>query len=430
MELSKRLARLGLRRGVASLARGRQDSAIPPPSRRTCPEVERRGSAIEELVAGEVVETELGACFRAEESFSLDYVHGSLSGLSPGTGSLASLLGQSPQAAAGLARNEQLSALDFQQAAFLDTETTGLAGGTGTYVFLVGVGYFSNAAFHVAQFFMRGLEEEQAMLRMLAGFLDRFRAVVSFNGQAFDLPLLRTRFTLAHMAPCLTDLPHFDLLFPARRLWRARLDSCALSALEADILGVYRGSSDVPSWQIPALYTDYLRTGDAQEMARVFYHNQQDVLSLVVLAGHMCQLFSDPWAALPCAADLYSLGRIYESLALIGEAERAYRAALGGSLPQELHDHTLRCLSFLLKRQERREEAAELWWKAVADGRQLYPYVELAKHYEWHAKDWARAAEVTRRALDQLEIAPPGPQRRRAQAELRYRLARLERKMG
>jgi len=405
VELSERLARLGLRRGIVS---------IPPPS--------PRGPPVEELVAGEVVETEVGACFRAEQSFPLDYVHGSLC--------LALLLGQSPRAAAGLARDERLGNLDFQQAAFLDTETTGLAGGTGTYVFMVGVGYFTDGAFHLVQFFMRGLEEERAMLQVLAGFLDRFRAVVSFNGRGFDLPLLRTRFTLARMAPRLTDLPHFDLLFPARRLWRARLDSCALSALEGEILGVDRNSSDVPSWRIPALYADYLRTGDGQEMACVFYHNQQDVLSLVVLAGYMCQFFTDPWTAPPVyAADLYSLGRIYESLALVARAERAYRAALEGSLPQELHDHALRRLSFLLKRQERREEASKLWWKAVADGRQLYPYVELAKHCEWHVRDWTRAAEVSRWALDRLETTPPGPQRRRAQAELRHRLARLERKI-
>lgn len=405
MELSERLARLGLRRGAA---------LISPPS--------RRGPAVEELVAGKVVETEVGACFWAQEYFPLDYMHGSLS--------LASLLGQSPRAAAGLARDERLGDLDFQQVAFLDTETTGLVGGTGTYVFLVGIGHFTDTAFHMAQFFMRGLEEEWAMLQAVAEFLGRFRAVVSFNGRAFDVPLLRTRFTLARMAPGLTDLPHFDLLFPARRLWRARLDSCALSTLEAEILGVYRDNSDVPSWQIPALYADYLRTGDAQEIARVFYHNQQDVLSLVVLAGHMCQLFTDPWASHPVAvADLYSVGRIYESLALLEEAERAYWAALDGPLSQELHDHALRRLSFLLKRQERREEAAELWWQVMGDGRHLYPYVELAKHYEWQVKDWARAEEVTRWALDWLETTPPGLQRRRAQAELRHRLARLERKL-
>jgi len=406
VELSERLARLGLRRGAA---------AIPLPT--------RRGPAIEEVVAGEVAETEVGECFRAEESFPLEYVHGSLS--------LALLLGQSPQAAAGLGRDERLRDIDFQRAAFLDTETTGLVGGTGTYVFLVGVGCFTDAGFRVAQFFMRGVEEERAMLHLLASFLDQFEGVVSFNGRAFDVPLLRTRFTLARMTSRVAELPHFDLLFPARRLWQARLDSCALSALESEILGLRRSVSDVPSWQIPALYADYLRTGDSREMARVFYHNQQDILSLVALAGYMCQLFTDPWAeSAVCATDLYSLGRIYESLALFERAEGAYRAVPEGSVPQEIADQAVRRLSFLLKRQERREEAAQLWSRAVVEGRQLYAYVELAKDYEWRVKDCAQAAEVTRQALNCLETAPPGPQRRRAQAELRHRLARLERKMG
>jgi tetratricopeptide (TPR) repeat protein len=298
-------------------------------------------------------------------------------------------------------------------------------------VFMVGLGYFEAGAFHVAQFFMRGLEEEAAMLQTLAGTLGRFAGLVSFNGRSFDLPLLQTRFTLARMAPALGELPHFDLLFPARRLWRARLASCALSALETEILGVRRSYADVPSWQIPAMYADYLRYGDAQEMVRVFYHNQQDVLSMVALASHMCQLFTDPWGTpAPCAADLYSLGRLYESLSLAGEAERAYRGAIEEPASHTVHDHAMRHLSFLLKRQEQWEEAARLWWRVVADGRQLYPYVELAKYYEWQMKDYARALAVTCQALDRLRALRPGPRRRRIQGELEHRQSRLERKLA
>jgi uncharacterized protein YprB with RNaseH-like and TPR domain len=409
VELSERLARLGLRRGAASLP-------APAPPR-------RRGPAIDELVAGEVVATEAGACFRAEASFPLSHAHGDHA--------LASLLGQSAQAAAGLARDAQLADLDFRQAVFLDTETTGLARGTGTYVFMVGLGYFERDAFHLAQFFMRGLEEEGAMLQALAMALDRFGGVVSFNGRSFDMPLLRTRFTLARMAPAIAERPHFDLLYPARRLWRARLESCALTALEAEILGVRRDYADVPSWQIPAMYADYLRYGDAREMARVFYHNQQDVLSMVVLASHMCQLFTDPWGMpAPCAADLYSLGRLYESLSLWEEAERAYRGAAKGPSSHTVHDHALRHLSFLIKRQGRWGEACEVWWRAVVDGRQLYPYLELAKYYEWQVKDYARALEVTRQALDRLRTVPPTLRHHRARAELHHRQSRLERKLA
>jgi len=405
MEISERLRLLGLRRGA---------EAIAPPK--------RRGPALEELVAGEVVDTDAGYYLRIEEFYSLSHTHGVLP--------LALLQAQSSAAAAQLARDERLAHLDLQNAAFLDTETTGLMRGTGTYVFLVGIGCFDDRGFRVVQFFMRGLEEEQAMLQALGRFLDRFTAVVSFNGRAFDLPLLRTRFSLSRMSLCLADHPHFDLLLPARRLWRARLDSCALGSLEREILGIARDGSDVPSWQIPSLYADYLRTGDGRAMTNVLYHNRQDVLSLVVLAAHMCRLFTDPWSApRACAADLYSLGRVYEALKLLRRAERAYRSALDGILSQELHDHALRHLSFLLKRQERREEASELWWQAVAGGRQLYPYVELAKYFEWQVRDWRRAAEVTQRALDHLGTSPRGPQARRAHAELRHRLARLDRKI-
>jgi uncharacterized protein YprB with RNaseH-like and TPR domain len=405
MEISDRLTLLGLRRGA---------QAIAPPK--------RRGPALEELAAGEVVETDAGDCLRIEEAYPLCHTHGVLP--------LSLLQDQSSTTAAQLARDGRLAHLDLQNAAFLDTETTGLMRGTGTYVFLVGVGCFDERDFRVVQFFMRGLEEEQAMLQALGRFLDRFTAVVSFNGRAFDLPLLRTRFALSRMSLSLADHPHFDLLLPARRLWRARLDSCALGSLEREILGITRDGSDVPSWQIPSLYADYLRTGDGRAMTNVLYHNQQDILSLVVLAAHMCRLFTDPWTApRACAEDLYSLGRMYEALNLSRRAERAYRAALDGILSQELHDHALRRLSFLLKRQERREEASELWWTAVADGRQLYPYVELAKYYEWQVRDWRRAAEVTKIALDHLGTPLHGPEARRAHAELQHRLARLNRRM-
>ena len=405
MDLSERLVRLGLRRGVIS-------SSSPKPI----------GPAIENLVSGKEVETEAGPCFYTEESFPLSFAHGSLP--------LKVLLEQSPQTVVSLTRDECLRDLDFQRTAFIDTETTGLARGTGTYVFLVGVGYFSDSTFRVGQFFMRGLEEEQAMLRGLAEFLGRFEALISFNGRSFDLPLLKTRFTLARMSPGLTDLPHFDLLYPARKLWRARRHSCALSALETEVLGVVRNGTDVPSWQIPTMYADYLRTGDARDITSVFYHNQQDILSMVVLAGYMCQVFANPWTTPSvCSADFYSLGRIYQALSWPKQAERAYNAACDDSTSLEMRDHALHHLSFILKRQKRWLEASELWWEAIENGRQIYPYVELAKYYEWQVKDYPRAGKVTQQALDWLEATPQNSRHHRDRVELCHRLSRLERKM-
>ena len=227
-DLREQLRRLGVQRGIIAIK--------PSPPR-------ERGPAIEELVSGELTCTEHGPCFVTEAVYPLDHHHGALP--------LAALLDHDPQTAALLVRDGAADGVDLRRAAFIDTETTGLAGGTGTYAFLVGIGYYTDDAFRVRQFFMRDVVEERALLHLVGETLDGFRAVVSFNGRAFDLPLLATRFTLARMAPRLADVPHLDLLFPARRLWRRRLTSCALSSLEANVLGVAREDADVPGRLIP-----------------------------------------------------------------------------------------------------------------------------------------------------------------------------------
>jgi len=324
--------------------------------------------------------------------------------------------------------------VDLRRAAFIDTETTGLAGGTGTYAFLVGIGYYTDDAFRVRQFFMRDVVEERALLHLVGETLDGFRAVVSFNGRAFDLPLLATRFTLARMAPRLADVPHLDLLFPARRLWRRRLTSCALSSLEANVLGVAREDADVPGWLIPGLYFDYLRTGDARPMKRIFYHNAQDILSLVTLAARLCAALADPLSEEGdlSGSDLHSLGRWYERLSMSQRAEQAYQAALTRSLPAGVRDAVRRDLSLLLKRQGRRDEAAAIWHELIQDGHdhKTWACVELAKYYEWALRDYPAAAQVTRLAVDISQSAPTGSRGQLELHELHHRLARLERKMN
>ena len=120
--------------------------------------------------------------------------------------------------------------------------------------------------------------------------LDGLEAVVSFNGKNFDMPLLETRFIMARQPPRLSGAPHLDLLTTARRFWRYRLESCALSSLESEVLGVRRKGEDVPGWLNPGMHADYARSGDAREMPRIFYHNAQDILSLVTLTALQCDL--------------------------------------------------------------------------------------------------------------------------------------------
>ncbi len=410
-DLREQLRRLGVQRGIIAIK--------PSPPR-------ERGPAIEELVSGELTCTEHGPCFVTEAVYPLDHHHGALP--------LAALLDHDPQTAALLVRDGAADGVDLRRAAFIDTETTGLAGGTGTYAFLVGIGYYTDDAFRVRQFFMRDVVEERALLHLVGETLDGFRAVVSFNGRAFDLPLLATRFTLARMAPRLADVPHLDLLFPARRLWRRRLTSCALSSLEANVLGVAREDADVPGWLIPGLYFDYLRTGDARPMKRVLYHNVQDILSLVTLAARLCAALTDPLSREIelSSSDLYSLGRWYEKLNMPHQAEQAYQTALARPLPADVRDLARRDLSLLLKRQDRRDEAATIWHELIQDGRshKAWACVELAKYYEWSLRDYSAAAQVTRLAIGALQPATPGPRGQLELHELHHRLARLERKMG
>jgi len=404
-DLRERLRRLGVSQGARHLR------------------PRRRGPAIEELLPGDLVDTEHGSFFLVRETHRLDDRHGH--------NALADLLAHTPHGLALLARDERLAGVDFRRLAFVDTETTGLAGGTGTYAFLVGVGRFEEEGFIVYQFFMREYGEEPALLHALGKLLDGLEAMVSFNGKNFDLPLLETRFLLARQVPRMVDAPHLDLLSPARRFWKYRLDSCALSSLEVEVLGVQRTVADVPGWLIPSLYADYARNGDAREMPRIFYHNAQDILSMVTLAAHMCSLLSAPHpldAGVP-GEDLYGLARLLHDLGQLDRAEATYALAAQASRSAEVREMAMRDLAYLLKRQERRAEAL-FWWQQLVEGSDaVYACEELAKHYEWHDQDLPQAIAWTERAIILAEALPPGLQRRETLAELDHRLARLQSKI-
>ena len=409
MDLRERLQRLGVQKGIRHLK-----APTPQP---------RQGQGIEQFIPGELVETEYGRFFLGKEDYPASHYHGAWP--------LAAALTQCGANILPLACDTSLENLDFRSAIFLDTETTGLAGGTGTYVFLVGIGYFEDDAFCVRQFFMRDYDDEPAMLSELARLLGRFSALVSFNGRAFDWPLLETRFTLARWSLPLRNAPHLDLLQLARRLWRVRLSSCALSSLEEHILGVQRSGEDVPGWMVPEIYFQYLRSGDPRPLRQVFYHNAQDVLSLVTLAACLGQIGGDPFnGCLSHGADFYSLAKFFEASGDADVARRAYERALTCPLPEGVQRATVARLSLLYKRLGQQEKATSLWRSALGDG-QLYPYIELAKYYEHSCKEYTEAASLVCAALDLVRSAPGLSEYDRQQltAELEHRLQRLRRKM-
>jgi uncharacterized protein len=389
----------------------------PPPARPTLP---RRDRDVHDLVPGRVLEGPAGRCFLAERAFDLGHVHGGAT--------LGAFLGLAERAVACLARDAAAPSLDLREVVFLDTETTGLSGGTGTYVFMVGLGFFDGDQFVVRQYFMRHHAEEPAMLTELNRLLPRFRAVVSFNGKAFDLPLLETRFVAGRQRSAWRVDSHLDLLFPARRVWRDRIESCSLGSLERAVLGHAR-RLDVPSWAIPELYFRYVRGGDARPMTRVFAHNLDDVLSLVALACRLGRLMADPLAGVADAEDLFAVARLYEDLGYWDDACACYERALDGCRSGEQRGRVASRLAALCKRTGRAERAVELWRRSAAAGEAAcQPYVELAKYYEHRARDYARAIAVVEQALTVLELratqrpfATPTIER----AELERRLARL-----
>ncbi|MDW8328336.1 MAG: ribonuclease H-like domain-containing protein, partial [Anaerolineales bacterium] len=319
--------------------------------------------------------TPYGAFQLIEERYPLTYRHGRLS--------FAALLAQQPETLARLARAPQFAVADLHGLAFLDTETTSLGTGAGTLAFLIGVGLFEDDAFVLRQYFLRRPDEEPAMLTQLLQDLKPCSGWVTFNGRAFDLPLLETRLTLNRRRSALFQRPHLDLLPLARWLYRGRLDSCALSSLERHVLGVLRTANDVPGELIPLMYVNYLRTGRTHEMRRVLYHNAMDILSMVTLAAHLLEVFAaeadsrvqttDGGPQMPVDGRWTAVGgprspEDWLRLALWhdrgnrpAEAEAAYRRALTAKLSPEDRRTALLHLAALLKRLNRRAEAAPLW---------------------------------------------------------------------
>jgi uncharacterized protein YprB with RNaseH-like and TPR domain len=406
-DLRDRLRKLNVHKGAAHIVK------TPKPKR-------RRG--LETLIDGEVIETDYGPTFVHTERYAPNYMHGARP--------LGELFTQSRSVAAQLVGLDD--EVDLRRAAFIDTETTGLAGGTGTLAFLVGAGTFDeDGTFVVRQYFLRSPDEEPALLLHLAETLDQCDAIVSFNGRGFDLPLLQTRFTLVRLFPNILTAPHLDLLTPARRLWRGRLESCSLSSLEENVLNVQRDQADISGAFIPDMYFDYLRSGDASEMPRVLYHNVIDILSMVTLATQLIQLFDRAQPTERTAGDLYALGKWHADHAEQDQAETYLRQAIDLADDPETHHAAALRLATLFKQLQRRTEAVPLW-EAVTDQPEISAIdacVELAKHFEWHARDLPHALHWTQHALKLADDLPGGFVRDEVRASLDHRLKRLAKKL-
>ena len=302
---------------------------------------------------------------------------------------------------------------------FLDTETTGLAGGSGTYAFLIGVGRITPQGFRVRQFFMREFGEEASQLSALHEHLKQFEVLITYNGRTFDQPLLETRFRMVRQRPPFAALEHLDLLFGARRLWNLRFDSCRLVDLENQILGVER-QGDLPGEMIPYFYFEYLRTHEIFRLMPIFHHNAVDILTLACLTAIVPRAFHAPeQAQFAHAAEMVGLARWWRQADQHENALALFRQALDRELPDELLFRTMWDIAALEKKLGR-EHAALPMLTDLASARNPWrasAFTELAKYYEHRERNYAMALEMARNAFD---LDPS--------EALRRRITRLEKK--
>jgi uncharacterized protein len=322
---------------------------------------------------------------------------------------------------------------DAEQWLFLDTETIGLAGGSGTYAFLVGIAWWEDGGLEIEQFFLREYSEERSLLLALRERIAERPVLVTFNGKSFDWPLLETRYRMSRKISVPTPQAHLDFLHPARNLWRLRLGSVRLSELERHVLGWDRGT-DLLSGLIPQIYFDYLRGGPPERLVPVLNHNQMDLRGLAALSSRILSLLSDAENLGQDGLELFGVSRICEKRGEHTRARSLYEESIASILPTETDRAARRSLARLAKRDGDFDLACELWKDAIGNSRRGYEaYEQLAIYYEHKARDREQAQQIVREAINELCRAfqvgdiTPGAYRE-FKASFDHRMERLERK--
>ena len=308
---------------------------------------------------------------------------------------------------------------------FVDLETTGLAGGAGSYAFLVGCGWFNRGRFHVRQFLLSSFASERALLEAVRDVAGTVDTVVTYNGKSFDLPLIETRYALNRLTTPFADMPHVDMLHHARRLWHGHDEGHRLSSLESSLLGHER-EGDVPGFEIPSRYFHYVRTGDARPLDAVFEHNRRDLLSLALLTARAAQLLDEGVTGARTPREALGIGRLYERSGMNADALACYAKA--AEMAPEVCAEALYAHAVLLRRTRHYAAAADVWQRLLELG-DCPPRVEreaaeaLAVHHEHRLRSLLSAKRLAMRTL-QLDATLT----RREATE--HRLARLDRKLA
>jgi uncharacterized protein YprB with RNaseH-like and TPR domain len=311
--------------------------------------------------------------------------------------------------------------------AYIDTETTGLGGGAGTYAFAAAVARPIDCGLRLAQVFLPQPGLEAAFLHRLHEELDAAEAVATFNGSSFDLPLLRTRWVMARMPGLLASPPHVDLLTLVRALYRHRLESCTLRTVEERLLG-YEREDPIAGVMVPDAYFDFLHQGSSTMLDAVLEHNRLDVISLVHLHSRLLSRLKGADAAMD-ASDWLALGRHRLRRGARADGWRALRNATTFRDGQASATAGLLIARKLSRRGSLPGADELLGWLEQKVSEDIRLPVARARLLEWRRRDPASALSVVEAAQERMpdEAAALEPRRTRLRKKVTRRRASFDR---
>jgi len=307
---------------------------------------------------------------------------------------------------------------------FFDTETTGLAGGTGTIPFMLGFGFFDEESFRVYIFLLNDLYKEDVFLNEVDRFLEShdFSGTVTYNGKSFDFPLLEARYILQRKRFPLLKLPHLDFLFPARTLWKHTYDSRKLGHLGDILLGLSR-DDDVDASQIPGIYFNYLRSRSFFSIEKVVEHNALDLVGLAALVL-LAVKYQEDIAFTQDEGEILGIARLYEKYGDFEKALQLFEHLKQNALREEIVTKAVKSLAVIKKKKKLYKEALQLWEiLSHTDADDRLAVRELSIYFEHREKNYVKALEYVRKGLNSMELTDP------QQRDFEKRLKRLTRKI-
>ena len=368
---------------------------------------------LENLVPGQWLNTSFGDIFRGEFSYNLDDIYGDLD--------LRKIFGFKTKLISEIFKLKDNH--NLESILFIDTETTGLAGGSGTVAFMIGLGWVEGNNFIVHQYFISQLNHEEGALEYIANFAKNFTCLASFNGKSYDVPLLNTRYVMNRLVPVFEDFEHIDLLHQSRALWKFSLRDCKLKTFEAKLINFHR-DGDIPGELIPEVYFEYLESGIVDRIKRVFFHNRFDIITML---GVLVLIMESIENSAPEENPLtdYAKGRIFKKKNDIQRSIQHYENVLNSSISISQRIITMLELASIFKKEKLELKAVELWKQTVKIDYSYAAYVELAKYYEHKEKNIESALVMSQNALKGL-----GSYKHKEKAEIERRIDRLEKKLA